>query len=299
MKRYISILIIQFLVNFLQAQIASQLAHKDSIKIKRIKTVLYNAEEKNGQFLKTTVKQAQQITYDSLGRMQQKAEEIGANGTISMFKYNELGLLTLEIVKLSSNGKEYKTISKLYDGRKNLIADDLFIENQLTAHVEYSYDTLNRKTEYIYYDKSGKRDTKISYVYNSFGKVSQYWDYDSEGKVRRRIVFLYDNQGNLTEEQAFWGNDKLYVQIKYQNNRVVEQLVFTSNLSENNRTTNRYDAEGNLIERIYYDPKCAVSTVISKYSFKKEYDKNRNWVKEIEWKNGKVRTITERFIEYF
>ncbi|MFM2266666.1 MAG: hypothetical protein RL757_106 [Bacteroidota bacterium] len=299
MKKYIAVLIIHFLFSHLQAQIASQVWHKDSVKIKRIKTVLYNAEEKNGQFLKTTVKQAQQISYDSLGRMQQKAEEIGANGTISTFKYNELGLLTQEIVKLSASGKAYKTTSKLYDGRKNLIADDLSIENQLFAHVEYNYDTLNRKTEYIYYDKMGKRDTKISYVYNSFGKISQYWDYDSDGKVRRRIVFLYDNQGNLTEEQAFWNNDKLYAQTKYQNNRIVEQLVFTSNLSENNRITNRYDAEGNLVESVYYDPKCATSTVILKYSFKKEYDKNRNWVKETAWKNGKIHTITERFIEYF
>ncbi len=152
---------------------------------------------------------------------------------------------------------------------------------QRTEWSEYEYDELDRLLCQKQYDSTGELNTQTDFSYNEDGSFTVWtYFYDYDGSVSREMS-VYDKNGNRTHYAAYpaggylsHGSDSRYDE----NGNIIEHSEFglygvtykwytyeyddqgrelrryTKSLYERSSWyENRYDEEGNCVERIYYD----------------------------------------------
>ena len=72
--------------------------------------------------------------------------------------------------------------------------------------------------------------------------------------------------------------------------------MYNSDGSLRSKDTYKYDEKGNKIEENMYN---SDGSLRSKYTYKYEFDKQGNWIKKIEFKDGIPEYILERQYEYY
>jgi len=179
--------------------------------------------------------------------------------------FNESGNMTRKRY-FESTEVIYQRDTCLYDGEGRMIEKNVYDRwGKLDPKYTYKYDGNQKMVEKNTYNADGSFDGRAVYKYNKYGpnlNVIDEFFYDEKGGRTGGNVFRYDSLWNLI-------GDKMY--------------------------TYKYDSSGNLVEKINGSPIYADM----KYTYQYEYDKNLNWIKSVEFVNGKPYNIKERIIAYY
>lgn len=206
---------------------------------------------------------------------------IVGNDTLTIFKYDKGELDEIVFYLKDSQGMTedtYKTSSSM------LFGFQYFYENGILA----SMRDLKKGTEHKYVD--------------DIVTITEGDEEVTETKYRRNIQIsriTKDKTGKVTYSYVVDGDDdkKSITIIDHGETKKGEQIF------ENGRIIKFTDATNGLTNTVSYDDAGYVSEVKSSdgtvLSYKYEFDAQGNWVKEIEYKNGKPNKIWERFILYY
>jgi hypothetical protein len=116
--------------------------------------------------------------------------------------------------------------SSEYDNEGHLIeANSYYLGNLDTRHL-YKYDGKGNDIEETVYDAAGKMKWKETMSYDSKGNITEIMDFKGNGSFNVRKLYLYDDKGNVIEEREY----------------------ATENATKYKKTTNKYDAEGNMVQ---------------------------------------------------
>ena len=138
----------------------------------------------------------------------------------------------------------------------------------------------------IKYDEKGNKD-----VLNIYSHIDR--------QVIAKYVYQYDENGNMTEMniRSKYGSLKNKFFYKYdENGNMTEENRYDSDGIKYGKDTYKYDEKGNKIEENMYN---SDGSLRSKNTYKYEFDKQGNWIKKIEFKDGIPEYILERQYEYY
>jgi len=187
----------------------------------------------------------------------------------------------------SSRGQYYN-----YDKYGNRIRTIFYnIDSTLNVENLYKFNDYGKETERIYIYRNKKSITKSIYdikkrtkqidgqnsiiKYDKKWKEIEYVNYDSIGKQESRTEFGYDQNGKLNSYKYYNSNNKLYKFSKLTFNKYNAPLISISYLVKDKDTIHDKTT-----------------------SFKYEYDKNNNIIKEYLYTNEKLVWITRYIYEY-
>lgn len=217
-----------------------------------------------------------------------------------------------------------------YDAMGNIIEENRFnYEGISTSKSTYKYDTKGNKIEGIYYlwgklyskstckfDANGYKIENTYYSYNNFkpginsqvtkyknnvkGNVIEEFKYDEYGKLKAKYTYKYDISDNEIEKKYFDSKNILEYKStqKYGANGILleYEIIDYKNISMSQKTTYKYDANGNQISWKKFDSNGIVT--YNEYS-EYVYDKKGNWIKLTEFRDDVAISITEREFEYY
>lgn len=213
-----------------------------------------------------------------------------------------------------------------YNNRNQKLSRACFVLNDSLSEIfHYSYNESNKITEEILLNPQGKLISKIEHKYDIYKNEIERKYLDENAKVQSRILFRYDKKKNVIEELH---SDSVFHQQWKQKNRYtsdglnVEICFFSMNDSLLKRSTYTYlsnkqvgeaysyNDQSELISKtIYeYDSKINISSKLvfypldnktEKYTFKYEYDKNKNWTSRYEYVDNELNDIITRKLEYY
>ena len=158
-------------------------------------------------------------------------------------------------------------------GNKDVLNIYSHIDRQVIAKYVYQYDEKGNMTEMNIRSKYGSLKNKFFYKYDENGNMTEENRYDSDGIKYGKDTYKYDEKGNKIEEN-----------------------MYNSDGSLRSKDTYKYDEKGNKIEENMYN---SDGSLRSKYTYKYEFDKQGNWIKKIEFKDGIPEYILERQYEYY
>jgi antitoxin component YwqK of YwqJK toxin-antitoxin module len=160
--------------------------------------------------------------------------------------------------------------TKIINGYKIHINHDVE-EKVLTEKDIYNFNIIGNLTDehYISFNNDSIHSYKISYEYDSCTNlISRSLCYEND-KLKAKEIYKYDNKDCLIEKIAYDDNDKLLGNtiFKYDDNKNQIELVTLEDSKLSYKNLRRYDAKGNIIEEIVYNPGLRSKT-ISKYDNK-------------------------------
>jgi hypothetical protein len=235
---------------------------------------------------------------------------------VEHLKFNEKGKLIFQEILLGDRSSS-KQIFK-YDDKGYIIEKKLYKYLEIENTIRYKYDIKGNETEIKYYDEVGVITSKGHKTYDNNGNciVSDY--YDKDGILTSKYKNKFDINGNCIEVNGYKGDGSLSYESKREYNSKNQIIEITINdlddKSLTNKSTYKYDTEGNNIETKGYDLNGDLKyhfiykydnmgnqveersnnfTTIRKY----EYDEKNNWVRRD--LSGFSETLTEREIEYY
>ena len=185
----------------------------------------------------------------------------------------------IEIVEQSeSSGKVFFKNTYKYNDRGKVIEEtmtQIFKDNvSFDNKFILKYDEKGNLIEKSYYSSRYKDESKSIYTYDSKGKLISKADYNEKNILWNKETYKVDTKGNIIERNY------------YKPDCVAIAHTFIL----------KYDSNNNVIQKEYYQPAGKLSKT---YSYKYEYDKTGNWVKRIDFENGKATFILERQLEYY
>lgn len=186
-----------------------------------------------------------------------------------VYVYNGGGQVMEERVENPDGSLNHKEVVVRRDDRGNKTEAKL-IYNTLSSpfKVLFTYDANNNLTETcVYHD--GAVFLKFQSKYDQAGNEIENWDITAgEG-----TIYKYDARGNRTEETRY-----------NQNGEMIGKKTTVYNLHNQKTEVRKYDKDGHLLFTTSY-------TYV--------LDDHQNWIRQIEYFNGKPLTMTERAIEYY
>lgn len=234
-----------------------------------------------------------------------------------------------------SKGNSFENYSGLTNSTFTIFNEDGYIielntydkNNILLFKEKYIYNDENKLLETNYYENNGKLHSKYkyNYSYNSI-RINNY-DYegnlvgyeikktDSNGNVIEAInslgykhIYKYNSKGNITERLHYFSDEsnfnrkRIYIYDSLGN--LIEEKMTHSDGSFGDLSKYKYDNLGNKIEELTYVNKDLDSyKKILKYEFEEKrnsfFNNKKNWIKCIEFINGKPKKITERKLNYY
>jgi len=103
----------------------------------------------------------------------------------------------------------------------------------------------------------------------------------------------------MTEENIFEANDSL-VKRMLMTYGEDNMLTGISEFNHSNELIKKikyvYDVYKNIEEELWYD---AADELLDSYRYRMQFDKTKNWIKKITFRNGVAVTIAEREISYY
>lgn len=273
-------------------------------KVKKITEKRYYAIEKSGNIEKDSLIETSVFVYDENG-YSSFTDRDRYKSTDPNCKYDEKG----NPIEYTYNGSflhNWKCKLK-WDDKDRVIEESIFdTDGNLNLKRTFKFDNKDNKIEvecqsaslsdpnrftyrkYIYkYDsdnnligwyKEDEKDGSLSlmetYKYDANGKEIEQKYFD-DGSLSSITKYIYNNLGNLTErnENSIGGNSSVITIYKYDDKGNEIEQISTGN------------SDNELIKR--------------NYIYKYEYDKAGNWLRKIDFLDGKAEQIKEREIEYY
>jgi hypothetical protein len=165
------------------------------------------------------------------------------------------------------------SITYIFNDQGNKMEENVYYKGTLYKKITYKYDDTGKMIEENWYNPNG---SKITYncKYDAKGNKIELHVYSTDGNLDMKQTYKYDTKGNKIEMNVYIGD----------------------NGSLDSKYTYKYDDKGDKMEENEYRKDGSLDY---KCTYKHEYDKNLNWIKQTEYKNGAPNKITEREIEYF
>ena len=188
------------------------------------------------------------------------------------------------------------------------------------------YAENGNRTEENWYKLDGSLDKKKTYEYGEKGNRIEENMYNSDGSLDSKKTYEYDEKGNRIEENWYKLDGSLSHKRKYnydEKGYKIELYVYRSDGRAELVETYKYDKKGNKIECIgcgwdmtatgynethKYDEKGNIieykgildnGFLHFKQSYEYEFDKQGNWIKQIEFLDGIPTYILERQYGYY
>ncbi len=197
------------------------------------------------------------------------------------YKYDDKGRLIEKIDGFWKNGKEtYKyDENRLIERKKGY--DKWLITYKPNERIEksynntrvYKYDENKNKIEETQYNLQKEIERKKVYTYDEKGNKTSYTRYSLYGYFYEKYVYRYNKKGLKIEEDYYKKEGELVSTRKFEYDKYGNEVMIK-----------RYLPNGDLDE-------------VERYEYK--YDKNKNWISRIYYKNDKPIEIVERKFEYF
>lgn len=273
--------------------------------VKSLKETSYEAIEKFGEVVKGEKKRSNNFIKDSYILYNKEGNVIEIN------EYNSKGHIIFKKVNVFENGllveeKEYssdeyleKRLVNTFDINKNCI-EKLWYDSSgyLLLKVTYKYNENNQLIESNDYGTDNSHYFKTLFVYNDNGYLIENNQYQNNGNLNRKSIYKYDKEGNQIEKHisAVGGG---FIKYSYSYNKkglVTEEISYDAYGNVSKKISSIYDNFDNLIETtIIYNK----DNVVVVNNFVYQYDKNKNWIKKIIYKNKIPVFIIEREIDYY
>jgi serine/threonine protein kinase len=242
--------------------------------------IYFGAEARFGKIKKGEWNGEKHIYFFNINGNKNKEEyfsnQTGGLNLKEFYQYNNKGKI-IERISFDNNGKLRNKETFKYDEKDTLIEDDFYDENgKLVLKSIYHYDpNANRIADN--YSSNGNLCTKSVNQYDLKGNLLVEILYDSTGSTIAKDTYQYDKDDNLFVEIHYYSHhyfgDKLVKRINY-----------------------KYSNGNNLIEEKFFDEK---GSILGELTYKYEFDKYGNWIKQISFLDGKPSSITERILKYF
>ncbi len=272
--------------------------------------------KKDGQYVKDSVSQERTITYDRQGNKTESLVygfDYNRNKKVDsrvVYNFNSKGIATGW--EDYADGKPIPTKSVYtLDSKENRIKEVVTqADGYVRAILSLIYDSKGNNIERIYDDKNaGTNRYKQIDEYDEKNLI-QSLSYNKAGSITNKRILTYEN-GNIKEAAGY-------------------ALDANNELIRVNRNSYRYDATGNMIERIIYNKDDSIQTkyiygydekgniisiivygsdekLLGKVSITLEFDSQGNWIKHIyNYSNGaeginsrESHSIESRTITYY
>ncbi len=213
------------------------------------------------------------------------------------YSYDESGN-EIEESSFDSKGSLLSKMSFEYDEAGNPIESNRFNSDGSLAHkFIFKYNDQGKVRERSAYDST--LDNKCIFKYNEAGKVIEKYNYYSDGTLDDKMIYKYKNQDKEVEINCYNSIDSVISRTvsKYdENGKEIESNFY--NPGGNTiwlTSSNKYNADGLLVENIYFEIERKKS--VSKYIYK--FDKKGNWIEKSKYVDNKPSQITVREIEYY
>ncbi len=213
------------------------------------------------------------------------------------YKYNRLDSLIernyIYYPNLSSSGRNLVT----YNDKGHKLSERSYIHGDECFHYQgYTYDKEGRLIEHIY-----GRSWRDTFKYDTKGNMIERCSYDvgKPNVLNWKSIYAYDTEGHKISEFSYDNKGKCYKKkLWYYNNQghLDRVLVSGADGSLIEREVYRYNKMGDVISYTDYN---AVEEKSYNYTCEYAYDKQGNWIKEVQYFNGVAERITEAVIIYY
>jgi hypothetical protein len=216
------------------------------------------------------------IYYDSAGRVTRRDElDIFGDKIFRkhLYSYDENDYLVKKsiVAGWGSSIKEVRYYYQLDDKGRPIRIKTASSDSPDTVTTIYVYEGNHKVSELSQYE--GAKESLPYRDFDSSGNVIKQWTYTPGGKLEGSYEMKYDSIGNLIEQKVFDAHGKNYVTYSW-------------------RYLSGHDPER-------YEIHQPGSNNFESWSYKYEYDSHHNWIRCVEYRNGKPVFVKEREIIYF
>lgn len=218
------------------------------------------------------------LRYDTAEHLLKDSSNDFMGTTWSIYLYDNKGYRIERDQYYLDRGKAIRGITEIYklDDKGNKIEEDSYWGNK---------DSLNYKA---------------CIKNNGRGQETEKTTLDYKGNPFIKVLRRYDDKGNQVEYQRYNNHDSLESKTTYQfdkNGNEIENCTYKKDGKLESKGTSKYDDKGNHTESKSMKEG---GSVLSIYSNRYEnFDKEGNWLKCTNMRDGKPEIITERTIEYY
>ncbi len=171
--------------------------------------------------------------------------------------------------------------------------------NYVVSRQKYNYDESGKLVEIGNYNVYNDLTSKTTFNYTEDGKKLEKLYFNEDGEIKATTTYKYDGR-ELIEESQSTNDGKNYL-TKYNVNDDVKGIAGEISYYEQGRLKRirKHDYAGNLVELIVNKDvdELTILEEVSNYSY--EYNKQNDWIKQVEFKNGTPSAISIREISYY
>ncbi|MDO4881232.1 MAG: hypothetical protein Q3983_08125 [Capnocytophaga sp.] len=260
-----------------------------------------------------------ELFYDENGNIATK-QEYFPNGFLRKkysWHYCEKGCLAEKREYFLSGYLMKKSLWKYSDNGNPLEKASYSYTGQLLYKNTFKYDEKNRITEHNYYNAQGNLLRKYTWKYDENQEFISKKIIEQSQNPSDRInhplcgqlrfidtpnwndIILFDNKASKTEEYHYDSDGKLqssYISFYDENKQIVKEIHISEAEKINLIYEYKYNDKGNISEKRQID---TLGNVIATHLFSYIYDKNMNWIQQVESINNIPIILTEREIEMF
>lgn len=275
-------------------------------QVKSVTYKEYEFSEKEGDNTKTLVDSGFNV-YDKTGHLIDQNEYYGDKMPKwhCLYKYDEKNKPNEWDLHIYEDNMNSKTTFK-YDDKGNKIEEVTTDSNKEYARkTTFKYDDKGNEVEADMYDQDGKLKQIITYQYNEKSYQVAYTDKTPDGEVNFKMTCAYDGNGNKTSGVDYTSDTAVAAKWAMTNDamgRRTAAVYYYPDGSIQEKRNIKYDDHGFPVEYNTNKPDGSLDEEKS-YSYKNEYDKTGNIIKqtEIRWRDGKriPATYSEFEITYY
>jgi hypothetical protein len=190
-------------------------------------------------------------------------------------KYDEKGCQILEELR-SANGSLEDRRTYKHDSKGNQIEEnDHDSISGLTLKNTSTYNEENNLIEMHYFDSLNKPSGSSIFKYDGSGHMIEEDQYDLDGSLNNKDIWTYDKNGNPMK-------------------------MIQRGHTDNSIMTYKFDNNDNMTEYCLYRALTSKNELIFKIEYRyADMDKMGNWLKQMDYRENKLRYIMKRSIEYY
>ncbi len=190
-------------------------------------------------------------------------DDTGTRSDKTIYKYNTNGKLISKTL-LYDNLVEEKIVYNY--NPKGYIENELRYDKEgvLREKVQYKYATNGKLIEQsVFYDCSLYE--KLAYKYNKDGLLLEVAKYNNRGELEIKHIYEYNTKGKVIES-ATYEDDGIQNRVcfKYENNKIIEDLLYNSDDRVYRKVSHKRDSRGNIIESITYDSEAMIPQILKR-----------------------------------
>lgn len=149
--------------------------------------------------------------------------------------------------------------TKIYNGHGNLRETISFaLDGSVKSKTIYSYDSNDKLESRFHYDTDGDITQKGYYVYDDTGNLSELLLYNTNGSIDARILFDLSNRADRPVRETAFSSDGLIQResrsVYDADGNLIERSYYEEGGILNHKINYKYDSKGNLIEHSWYGP---------------------------------------------